>query len=143
MQRRLLFVDDEPIIRLTLAGVLCKHGFEVTTAATVAEALQKIISQTPTVIIVATSIDCPSSSAKVPGCFGAVTKASRSRNKSLKIFRRTKQAQHIYKHLQGEWTRTAWMLEYATAINSHRQDDSFWDFNFMPRVPKNSRSSAT
>jgi len=45
MQRRLLFVDDEPVIRLSLAAVLVKHGFEVTTAATVAEALQKITSE--------------------------------------------------------------------------------------------------
>lgn len=45
MQRRLLFVDDEPIIRLSLAAVLVKHDFEVTTAATVAEALQKITSE--------------------------------------------------------------------------------------------------
>jgi ActR/RegA family two-component response regulator len=46
MQRRLLFVDDEPIIRLSLAAVLGKHGFEVSTAATVTEALQKITSET-------------------------------------------------------------------------------------------------
>jgi ActR/RegA family two-component response regulator len=46
MQRRLLFVDDEPIIRMSLAAVLSKHGFTVTTAATVAEALQKITSET-------------------------------------------------------------------------------------------------
>jgi ActR/RegA family two-component response regulator len=45
MQRRLLFVDDEPIIRLSLAAVLAKHGFQVSTAATVAEALQKITSE--------------------------------------------------------------------------------------------------
>jgi ActR/RegA family two-component response regulator len=45
MQRRLLFVDDEPIIRLSLAAVLVKHGFQVSTAATVAEALQKITSE--------------------------------------------------------------------------------------------------
>lgn len=45
MQRRLLFVDDEPAIRTSLAAVLDKHGFEVTTAATVAEALHKITSQ--------------------------------------------------------------------------------------------------
>jgi ActR/RegA family two-component response regulator len=46
MQRRLLFVDDEPVIRMSLAAILSKHGFAVTTAATVAEALQKITSET-------------------------------------------------------------------------------------------------
>jgi ActR/RegA family two-component response regulator len=45
MQRRLLFVDDEPAIRATLATILRQHGFEVTTAESVAEALQKITSE--------------------------------------------------------------------------------------------------
>ncbi len=45
MQRRLLCVDDEEVIRITMAAVLSKHGFEVHTAASVAEALQKITSE--------------------------------------------------------------------------------------------------
>lgn len=45
MQRRLLCVDDEESIRSTLAAILGKHGFDVTTAGTVAEALQKITSE--------------------------------------------------------------------------------------------------
>jgi hypothetical protein len=36
------------------------------------------------------------------------------------------QAQHLFKHFQTEWTRTAWMLEYATAIRSHGTDEDFW-----------------
>jgi len=36
------------------------------------------------------------------------------------------QAMHLFKHFQTEWTRTAWMLEYANAICSHRNDESFW-----------------
>ena len=51
MQRRLLFVDDEESIRVTLAIILEKHGFQVTTAASVAEALQKITSQTFDVLL--------------------------------------------------------------------------------------------
>ena len=39
---RILFVDDEPNIRLTLPPVLEQHGFEVKAAATVAEALVQI-----------------------------------------------------------------------------------------------------
>lgn len=39
---RILFVDDEPTIRLTLAMILKKEGFEVTTAETVRAALQAI-----------------------------------------------------------------------------------------------------
>lgn len=45
MPRRLLFVDDEPIIRITLKAVLANHGYDVTTAATVAEALEKITQE--------------------------------------------------------------------------------------------------
>ena len=40
--RRLLFVDDEPNIRLTLPPILKKHGFEVRVAASVAEAVAQI-----------------------------------------------------------------------------------------------------
>ena len=43
-RRLVLFVDDEPNIRLTLPCVLKHHGFEVTTAATVPEALVAINS---------------------------------------------------------------------------------------------------
>jgi len=40
--RRILFVDDEPSIRLTLPAILQENGFEVTTAASVAEAMSEI-----------------------------------------------------------------------------------------------------
>jgi ActR/RegA family two-component response regulator len=46
MQRRLLLVDDEEVIRITLTAILSKFGFEVSAAASVPEALQKITSQT-------------------------------------------------------------------------------------------------
>jgi DNA-binding NtrC family response regulator len=39
---RVLFVDDEPSIRLTLPPVLEDHGFQVTTAGTVSDALAEI-----------------------------------------------------------------------------------------------------
>jgi ActR/RegA family two-component response regulator len=42
---RLLFVDDEEGIRLTLAAVLKKQGFDVITAATVREALSQVNSR--------------------------------------------------------------------------------------------------
>src|SRR5690242_5779372 len=48
---RLLFVDDEPSIRATLAAILKMRGFEVTTAATVSEALQYIARQTFDVLV--------------------------------------------------------------------------------------------
>jgi DNA-binding NtrC family response regulator len=44
-RKRILFVDDEPSIRLTLATILEGHGFDVRTAATVAEALEEINSR--------------------------------------------------------------------------------------------------
>lgn len=40
--RRLLFVDDEPSIRLTLPAILQSHGFDVSIAATVNEAISQI-----------------------------------------------------------------------------------------------------
>lgn len=36
------------------------------------------------------------------------------------------QAMHLFKHFQCEWTRAAWMLEYARALRSHEGNDSFW-----------------
>jgi two-component system response regulator YesN len=41
-RNRILFVDDEPSIRLTLPPVLEQHGFKVTAAGTVAEAVAEI-----------------------------------------------------------------------------------------------------
>jgi hypothetical protein len=36
------------------------------------------------------------------------------------------QALHLFKHFNTAWTRTAWMLEYATAIRAHRDDEALW-----------------
>lgn len=41
-QKRILFVDDEPSIRLTLPPILEENGFAVITAASVAEAISRI-----------------------------------------------------------------------------------------------------
>jgi ActR/RegA family two-component response regulator len=48
---RILFVDDEPNIRLTLSAILRKHGFEVTVAETVPEALRIISNETFDVLL--------------------------------------------------------------------------------------------
>jgi YesN/AraC family two-component response regulator len=45
MRTRVLFVDDEPTIRITLPAILEMKGFEVAVAATVAEALDAIRTQ--------------------------------------------------------------------------------------------------
>jgi DNA-binding response OmpR family regulator len=45
IHKRILFVDDEPAIRATLAVILRRYGFLVTVAATVAEALEQIQKQ--------------------------------------------------------------------------------------------------
>lgn len=51
MATRILFVDDEAGIRLTLAPILERHGFEVATAGNVPEALEKINHQTFDVLL--------------------------------------------------------------------------------------------
>lgn len=48
---RLLFVDDEPGIRTTLAAILRQQGFEVTVASSVSEALNWIARQSFDVLI--------------------------------------------------------------------------------------------
>jgi DNA-binding NtrC family response regulator len=42
LRKRILFVDDEPGIRLTLPLILVKYGFEVTSVASVDEAVKEI-----------------------------------------------------------------------------------------------------
>jgi DNA-binding NtrC family response regulator len=44
-RKRLLFVDDEPAIRLTLSAILQRYGYMVTLAATVTQALDEIKTQ--------------------------------------------------------------------------------------------------
>src|SRR5438067_12302851 len=58
-RNRLLFVDDEPNIRLTLPAILKQEGFEVTTAATVPEALDHIIKRTFDVLLADLNIGQP------------------------------------------------------------------------------------
>lgn len=50
-QRRLLCVDDEEALRITLSAILSQHGFQVSTAATVTEALQMITGEKFDVLI--------------------------------------------------------------------------------------------
>jgi DNA-binding response OmpR family regulator len=45
IHKRILFVDDEPAIRATLAVILRRYGFLVTVASTLAEALEEIRKQ--------------------------------------------------------------------------------------------------
>ena len=58
-RNRLLFVDDEPNIRLTLPTILKQEGFEVTTAATVPEALDHIVKRTFDVLLADLNIGQP------------------------------------------------------------------------------------
>jgi DNA-binding response OmpR family regulator len=48
---RVLFVDDEPNLRLTLAAILSMHGFEVRVASTVAEALTEMTTHSFDVLV--------------------------------------------------------------------------------------------
>jgi DNA-binding response OmpR family regulator len=60
LQPKLLFVDDEPGIRLTLSAILERNGFQVTVAATVAEALALISAQQYDILISDLNIGLPS-----------------------------------------------------------------------------------
>lgn len=59
MAPRILFVDDEPGIRLTLAPILERHGFAVTTAGSVPEALEFINRQAFDVLLADLNIGQP------------------------------------------------------------------------------------
>src|SRR5437660_6086608 len=56
---KLLFVDDEPTIRLTLATILEREGFEVKTAASVREALEVINKEVFDVLVADLNIGEP------------------------------------------------------------------------------------
>ena len=56
---RVLFVDDEPGIRLTMSEVLQQHGFSVTAVGTVNEALAEITSAQFEVLISDLNFDHP------------------------------------------------------------------------------------
>ena len=57
MAYRIMFVDDELSMRDTLTQVLTLHGFEVTSSATVAEALSNIASRSFDVLVCDLNID--------------------------------------------------------------------------------------
>lgn len=56
---RILFVDDEPAIRASLPAVLRMHGFEVTSTASVGEAVQALAAQPFDVLISDLNIGSP------------------------------------------------------------------------------------
>jgi ActR/RegA family two-component response regulator len=63
--RRLLLVDDDKNIELTLVPVLSEHGFEVELAITVTEALKKIGSQKFDILVSDLNLSEPSDGFKV------------------------------------------------------------------------------
>ena len=56
---RILFVDDEEAIRITLSAVLSKHGYQVDVAATVSEALSRITGDRFDVLIADLNVGQP------------------------------------------------------------------------------------
>jgi two-component system, response regulator, stage 0 sporulation protein F len=51
MQKKVLIVDDDPLVALGLEKVVSKEGFETATASTGAKALQKIEEDPPDVVL--------------------------------------------------------------------------------------------
>src|SRR5581483_12101817 len=58
-QKRLLLVDDEPGIRLTLGTILQRRGYQVTVAGTVAEALSAMQEETFDVLVSDLNVGAP------------------------------------------------------------------------------------
>ena len=56
-RKRVLFVDDEQSVRLTLAPILAKHGFDVTSVATMQDALAEIQSEKFDILL--SAVDLP------------------------------------------------------------------------------------
>ncbi len=54
---RILVVDDEPLITQTVATILRKHGFEVTTAVSAEDALTSAVEHPPNLVLC--DIDMP------------------------------------------------------------------------------------
>jgi ActR/RegA family two-component response regulator len=69
---RLLFVDDEPNIRLTLPAILETRGYKVTVTATVAEALAAIHTQKFDVLLSDLNISHPADGFTVVGAMRSV-----------------------------------------------------------------------
>lgn len=65
MKRRILLVDDEMAILLTLKAVLEMNGFEVETAASASEAEQKLDSSTFEMVITDLNMEQPDAGYKV------------------------------------------------------------------------------
>lgn len=75
---RILFVDDEPGIRQTLAPILEQHGFSVTTAATVRDALELINRQAFDVLLSDLNIGHPGDGFTVVGAMRRVQPEART-----------------------------------------------------------------
>jgi DNA-binding response OmpR family regulator len=76
LPKRILFVDDEPAIRVTLSAILRRYGFLVTVAATVGEALEAIRTREFDLLLSDLNIECAGDGYEVirairsvnPGC---------------------------------------------------------------------------
>ncbi len=78
MKRRLLLVDDDLAVLLTLKAVLEFHGFEVETAASMREALAHLESSTFQMVISDLRMESEDAGLKVQGNTGRKNILSRS-----------------------------------------------------------------
>lgn len=75
---KLLFVDDEDSIRITLPAILTQEGFDVTTAATVAEAIGLINRQTFDILLSDLNIGEPGDGFTVVSAMRRIQPAART-----------------------------------------------------------------
>ena len=68
MKARVLFVDDEPSILITFQAILAHHGFEVETASSGEEAMQKLQAEIFQVVITDLRMETPDAGRDVIRC---------------------------------------------------------------------------
>ena len=134
-QVRVLFVDDEPAIRVSLPAILRMHGFEVTSASDVGEALQAVASQPFDVLISDLNIGSPGDGFTVvsamrrtqPNCVTLILTGYPAFETAL---------QAIRSQVDDYLIKPAGVIELVTAIEEKLRDRRPHQLEKLKRVPQ-------